>query len=305
MGNLVLKGDYMKSIGIVTDSHSSVTREEADRIGIRVLPMPFYIDGECFYEDVTISREEFMEKLEGGADVSTSQPSPADVMNIWDEALTEYDQILYMPLSSGLSGSCMIAAAMAEEDKYKDRVFVVDHGRTGTPLHKSILDALELIGEGYGAAQIKEIIEDARDKMSIYIGVDTLEYLKKGGRVTPAAAAVGSVLHIKPVLQLDVGKLDSYKKCRGFAKARKIMIEALRNDLDTRFKEWYDKGEICLMAASTASPEETEKWVHEIEEAFPGHSVMCDYLSLGVCCHTGAGALGIGCSCRPRRPEKK
>ncbi|MDO4306137.1 MAG: DegV family protein [Eubacteriales bacterium] len=295
----------MKEIGIVTDSHSSISQEEAKKIGIRVLPMPFYIDGECFYEGVTLSREAFFEKLEGGADVSTSQPSPADVMNIWDEALAEYKQILYMPLSSGLSGSYMTAAAIAEEEKYRDKVFVVDHGRTATPLHRSILDSLELIEEGYGAAQIKEIIEDARDKMSIYIGVDTLEYLKKGGRVTPAAAAIGSVLHIKPVLQLDVGKLDSYKKCRGFAKARKIMIEALREDLDTRFKEWYDRGEICLMAASAASAEETEQWVHEIEEAFPGHKVMCDYLSLGVCCHTGAGALGIGCSCRPGRPDKK
>lgn len=295
----------MNLIGIVTDSHSSISQEEAKRIGIRVLPMPFYIDGECFYEGVNLSREEFLEKLEGGADVSTSQPSPVDVMNIWDEALAEYKQILYMPLSSGLSGSYMTASAMAEEDKYKEKVFVVDHGRTGTPLHRSILDAMELIEEGYGAAQIKEIIEGERDRMSIYIGVDTLEYLKKGGRVTPAAAAIGSVLHIKPVLQLDVGKLDSYKKCRGFAKARKIMIEALQNDLNTRFKEWYDKGEVCLMAASTATPEETEKWVHEIEEAFPGHSVMCDYLSLGVCCHTGAGALGIGCSLRPLRPQKK
>ena len=295
----------MKSIGIVTDSHSSITQEEGKRIGVRVLPMPFYIDGACYYEGVNLSREEFMAKLEGGADVSTSQPSPADVMNLWDEALKDYKQILYMPLSSGLSGSCMIAAAMAEEDKYKDKVFVVDHGRTGTPLHRSILDALELIGEGYEAFQIKEIIEDCRDKMSIYIGVDTLEYLKKGGRVTPAAAAIGSVLHIKPVLQLDVGKLDSYKKCRGFAKAKKLMIEAVRNDLDTRFKEWYEKDEVCLMAASTASPDETEKWVREIEEAFPRHPVMCDYLSLGVCCHTGAGALGIGCSVRPCRPEKK
>lgn len=295
----------MKGIGIVTDSHSSITQEKAKELGVRVLPMPLSIDGECFYEGVTLEREEFLERLEGGAEVSTSQPSPVDVMNIWDEALLEYEQILYMPLSSGLSGSYMTAVALAEEDKYKDKVFVVDHGRTGTPLHRSILDSLELIEEGYSAAQIRDIMEDARDKMSIYIGVDTLEYLKKGGRVTPAAAAIGSVLHIKPVLQLDVGKLDSYKKCRGFSKAKKIMIEALRNDLDTRFKEWYDKDEIFLMAASTASPEETEKWVHEIEEAFPGHKVMCDYLSMGVCCHTGAGALGIGCSCRPKRPEKK
>lgn len=292
----------MKKIGIVTDSHSSISQKTAGELGIRLLPMPFYIDGECFYEDVTLSREAFFEKLQGGADLSTSQPSPAEVMKIWDETLKEYEQILYMPLSSGLSGSYMTAVALASDETYKERVYVVDHGRVSTPLHRSVLDALELIEEGYSARQIKEIIEASRDKMSIYIGVDTLEYLKKGGRITPAAAAVGSVLHIKPILQLDVGKLDSYKKCRGFAKAKHIMIDALREDLDTRFKEWYDKDEISIMAASSASEEETAKWVHEIEEAFPGYQVLCDYLSLGVCCHAGAGALGIGCSCRPPRP---
>ena len=291
----------MNKIGIVTDSHSSITQKTAEKLGIRVLPMPFYIDGECFYEDVTLSREEFFEKLHSGADVSTSQPSPVDVMKIWDEALKEYEQILYMPLSSGLSGSCMTAAAMAADGKYENKVFVVDHGRISTPLHRTILDAMELIEEGYRAQQIRDVIESSRDQMSIYIGVDTLEYLKKGGRITPAAAAVGSVLHIKPILQLNVGKLDSYKKCRDFVKAKHIMLEALKTDLETRFKEWYDKGEVYLMAASSASEEETEKWLHEIEEAFPGHEVLCDNLSLGVCCHTGAGALGIGCSCRPKR----
>lgn len=295
----------MKKIGVVTDSHSSITQKMAGELGIRVLPMPFYIDGECFYEDVTLSREAFFERLHGGADVSTSQPSPVEVIKIWDEALAEYEQILYMPLSSGLSGSCMTAAAMALDEKYEDKVFVVDHGRISTPLHRSVLDAMELIEEGFSVQQIKEIIEASRDKMSIYIGVDTLEYLKKGGRVTPAVAAVGSVLHIKPILQLDVDKLDSYKKCRGFVKAKHIMIDALKTDLETRFKKWYDKGEICLMAASSSNEDETEKWVHEIQEAFPGHKVLCDNLSLGVCCHTGAGALGIGCSCRPDRPEKK
>lgn len=240
----------MKKLGIVTDSHSGISQETADQLQIRVLPMPFYIEGECYYEGVTLTREAFFEKLHGGAEVSTSQPSPVDVMKIWDETLAEYEQILYMPLSSGLSGSYMTAAAMASEEKYEGKVFVVDHGRAATPLHRSILDALELIEEGYSAVRIKEILEEQRNKMSIYIGVDTLEYLKKGGRITPAAAAVGSVLHIKPVLKLDVGKLDSYKKCRGFAKARRIMIDALKEDLDTRFKEWYDRNEVCIMAAS-------------------------------------------------------
>lgn len=295
----------MKKIGIVTDSHSGISQELAEQMGIRVLPMPFFINGECYYEGVTLTREAFFEQLHGGAEVSTSQPSPADVIKIWDEALAEWEQVLYMPLSSGLSGSYMTASAMAADDPYEGKIFVVDHGRTATPLHRSVLDALELIEEGYSARQIREILEEQRDKMSIYIGVDTLEYLKKGGRITPAAAAVGSVLHIKPVLKLDVGKLDSYKKCRGFAKARRIMIDALREDLDTRFREWNDRNEVTIMAASSASPEETERWVQEIQEAFPGHEVMCDYLSLGICCHTGAGALGIGCSCRPKRPGRQ
>lgn len=180
----------MKKLGIVTDSHSGISQETADQLQIRVLPMPFYIEGECYYEGVTLTREAFFEKLHGGAEVSTSQPSPVDVMKIWDEALAEYEQILYMPLSSGLSGSYMTAAAMA-------------------------------------------------------------------------AAAVGSVLHIKPVLKLDVGKLDSYKKCRGFAKARRIMIDALKEDLDTRFKEWYDRNEVCIMAASSATPEQ-EHWESDV-----------------------------------------
>lgn len=289
----------MKPIGIVTDSHSSITPEVAEQLGIMVLPMPFYFGEECFYENTTLTREVFFEQLTVGADVTTSQASPAAVMEIWDKALEEYEEILYMPLSSGLSGACGVAAAMAMDEPYEGRVFVVDNGRTSTPLHRSVLDALELIEQGYSAAEIKQILEDNKDRMIIYIGVETLEYLKKGGRVTPAAAMIGNVLNIKPILKLSTGKLDSFKKCRGFAKARKIMIDAIREDLETRFKEEYDRGEVYMMAATSASEEETKQWVQEIEEAFPGMEVMCDNLSLGVCCHTGPGALGIGISCKP------
>lgn len=291
----------MKSVGIITDSHSSISQETAKELGIRVLPMPFFIDGECYYEGVNLTREQFFQKLQSGAEVSTSQPAPTEVMSLWDEMLREYDEVLYLPISSGLSGSYMTAAALAEEPPYEGRVIVVDHGRISTPLHRAILDVLELIEEGCSAEEIRRILEDARDKMTIYIGVDTLEYLKKGGRVTPAAAAIGTVLHIKPVLKLDVGKLDSYKKCRGFLKAKKIMIDAVREDMENRFRPWLDRGELHLMAASSSSPEETQEWVKEIQEAFPGMPVLCDDLSLGVCCHTGYGALGIGCSCKLRR----
>lgn len=291
----------MKTVGIVTDSHSGIMQEEAHKLGIMVLPMPFYIDGECYYENITLSREEFFKKLDSGADISTSQPSPAEVMQLWDKALEEYEQVLYMPISSGLSGSCTTAAALALEEPYEGRVLVVDHGRVATPLHRSILDCLELIEEGYSAEEIKKIMENSRDQLTIYIGVDTLEHLKKGGRITPAAALLGTVLNIKPVLKLDVGVLDSFKKCRGLAKAKKVMIEAVEHDMETRFKEAKERGEVYLLAASSASEEETREWVGEIKEAFPGMEVMWDHLSLGVSCHTGYGALGIGCSCRPER----
>lgn len=293
----------MTSIGIVTDSHSGITQKEAEELGIFVLPMPFYLNEECFYEDITLTRAEFFEKLQTGAEFTTSQPSPGEVMKLWDKALEQYEQILYLPISSGLSGSCATAAALAKEELYENRVFVVDNGRVSTPLHRSILDALELIREGYNAPQIKQLLKEVRDKMVIYIGVETLEHLKRGGRITPATASIGTLLNIKPVLKFDVGQLDTYKKCRGFEKAKRTMLEAMQHDLETAFKEEYDNGEVYLLAASSASPEATAAWVKEIEESFPGMPVMCDNLSLGVSCHIGAGGLGIGCSCRPKRPS--
>lgn len=292
----------MRPIGIITDSHSSITQAQAEELGILVLPMPFEIGDEQFFEDVTLTREQFFQKLDSGARISTSQPSLADVMAIWDKALERYEQALYIPISSGLSGSCATASAMAQEDPYTGRILVVDNGRVSTPLHRSILDALELIQEGYTAGQIKEILEEARDKMVIYVGVQTLKHLKNGGRITPATAALGTILNIKPVLKFDVGTLDTFKKCRGFTKAKKTMLEAIRHDLDTRFKAWYDKGEVYLLAASSSSKEDTDQWVREIREAFPDLDVMCDDLSLGVSCHIGYGGLGIGISCRPKRP---
>lgn len=292
----------MKAIGIVTDSHSSISQELAKQMGIYVLPMPFYINDDCYYEDITLSREEFFRKLDSGAAISTSQPSPEAVMELWDQALLECEKILYIPISSGLSGSCQTASMLAAEEPYAGRVYVVDNGRVSTPLHRAILDALELMEEGYPIEQIKEILEAYRDKMVIYIGVETLEHLKKGGRISAATAAIGSVLNIKPVLKFDIGTLDTFKKCRGMAKAKKVMLEAMHHDMENQFKEWYEKGEIYLLAASSASKEETEEWVREIRESFPGMEVMCDDLSLGVSCHIGCGGLGIGCSCRPARP---
>ena len=289
----------MRPIGIITDSHSSITQEEAKKLGIWVLPMPFYIDGECYLEGVNLTRKEFFAKLESGSAITTSQPSPADVCDVWDWALKEFEKVLYMPLSSGLSGSCETAMALARDEEYEGRVLVVDHGQIATPLHQLILDTLELIEKGYSAERIKEILETGKDRMMIYIGVETLEYLKRGGRVTPAAAAIGGVLNIKPVLKLETGKLDSFKKCRGFGKAKKTMIEAMKSDIETRFSDAMADGKLHLLAATSANEEETEAWVKEIEEAFPGMKVFCDPLSLGVSCHTGTGALGIGCAVVP------
>ena len=289
----------MKSIGIITDSHSGITQEEAKQLGIWVLPMPFYIDGECYLEGINLTREEFFEKLEGGSVIATSQPSPADVCDVWDWALKEFEKVLYLPLSSGLSGSCETAMALARDEQYEGKILVVDHGQISTPLHQMVFDTLELIEKGYSAEQIKEILESGKDRMMIYIGVETLEYLKRGGRVTPAAAAIGSVLNIKPVLKLETGKLDSFKKCRGFSKVKKTMIEAMKQEMDTRFADALADGQLRLLAASSADKKETENWVKEIEDAFPGMKVFCDPLSLGVSCHTGAGALGIGCSVAP------
>lgn len=289
----------MKPIGIITDSHSSITPEAAEQLGIVVLPMPFYFGDDCFYENTTLTRDAFFERFAKGEDVKTSQLGPMDVMEAWDKALLEYEKILYMPLSSGLSGACSVAMAMAQEEPYEGRVLVVDHGRISTPLHQTVLDALELIEKGYSAEEIKELLEASRNRMVVYIGVDTLDYLKKGGRITPAAAMLGSVLNIKPILKVTVEKLDAFKKCRGFMKAKKMMIDTIREDLESTFREEYEKGQVSLLAATSATKEETALWVKEIEEAFPGMTVLCDELSLGVCCHTGPGALGIGISCKP------
>lgn len=291
----------MKKIGIVTDSCGGISMEEAEAYGIRILPMQFSFGEECYLEGVSIARESFFEKLNEGERVSTSQPSPEAVMNIWSEALEEYDEILHMPLSSGLSGSCNTARMLSEEDEFAGKIFVVDNGRISTPMHRAIRDALELIEEGYTAAEIKEILEKDGERMSIYIAVETLEFLKKGGRITPATAAIGTLLNIKPILSLNVGVLDGFKKCRGMKKAKKEMLEAMKHDLETTFSDAYEKKEVYLMAASSADSETTQKWVEEIEAFFPGMKVLCDDLSLVIACHTGEGALGIGCSCKPTR----
>lgn len=291
----------MKKVGVATDSHSGILPKQAEQLGISVLPMPFYVDEECYYEGISIIREQFFQYLREGKKVSTSQPSPEAVMEFWRERLKECKELVYIPMSSGLSGSCHTAIMLSRDEEFEGKVFVVDNGRVATPLHRSILDALEMAEEGLNAQQIKEALEAARENMSIYIAVETLDNLKKGGRISPATAAIGTLLNIKPILKLGTEVLDTYKKSRGMKKARKEMIEAMKKDFETVFREYYEKGEIYLLAASSADEETTKGWLEEIREAFPGMEVMCDNLTLGISCHTGEGGLGIGCSCRPKR----
>ena len=289
----------MKKTGILTDSHSGITQEEAKKLGIYVLPMPFYINDQCHYEGKDISREEFIELLKNDENVSTSQPSPEAVMNLWDEILKEYEELVYIPISSGLSGSCSTAMAMAQNDDYEGKVFVVDNGRVSTPMKQSVLDAIELLNEGCSAKEIKNRLEDAKGKMGIFVAVDDLKYLKKGGRISSSVALVGGMLKVKPILKFDIGTLDSFKNCRGLIKAKTVMIEEVKRIVTTDYAEDFEKGNVHILAASSADEEETKKWVNEIQEAFPGIKVLWDYLPMGITCHIGPGGLGIGYSARP------
>lgn len=289
----------MKKTGILTDSHSGITQEEAKKLGIYVLPMPFYINDQCHYEGKDISREEFIELLKNDENVSTSQPSPEAVMNLWDEILKEYEELVYIPISSGLSGSCSTAMAMAQNDDYEGKVFVVDNGRVSTPMKQSVLDAIELLNEGCSAKEIKNRLEDAKGKMGIFVAVDDLKYLKKGGRISSSVALVGGMLKVKPILKFDIGTLDSFKNCRGLIKAKTVMIEEVKRIVTTDYAEDFEKGNVHILAASSADEEETKKWVNEIQEAFPEIKVLWDYLPMGITCHIGPGGLGIGYSVRP------
>ena len=289
----------MERIQIITDSHSSISQEKAGELGIVVLPMPFMIDHQPRLEGCDLSREDFFTMQEAGAAVSTSQPAPADVTKLWDEALREHDTVLHMPISSGISGTCATAQALAQDRKYQGRVFVVDHGRVATPLYRAVLDALELAAHGMGAQEIKDILERNRDSMNILVAVDTLEYLRRGGRISAASSVVGTALNIKPVLHLTAGELTEFKKCHGMKAARRAMILATQENLRQRMEEGYTWADIHMLAATSADEATTAAWLSEIREAFPEKEILCEPLSLGICCHTGKGALGIGYSCSP------
>ena len=282
----------MCKVAIVTDSNSGINQSQAEGLGIHVLPMPFRIDDEEYFEDITLSQEEFYERLAREADISTSQPTVGDVMALWDQLLTEYDEIVHIPMSSGLSGSCQTAVTLA--DGYHGKVQVVNNQRISLTQRQSALDAFELAKLGKNAKEIRTILEREKMRSSIYITVDTLKYLKKGGRVTPTAAAIGTVLKIKPVLQIQGDKLDAYSKTRGMKQAKKIMIDALRKDFDGRFKEAFEQKKIHLGVAHTRNEEAAKELAAELAETFPGFGhIQIDPLSLSIACHIGPGALAV------------
>ncbi len=281
----------MSKTAIVTDSNSGITQSRGKKLGIYVLPMPFFIDGELFLEDISLTQEQFYERLGADSDISTSQPSPGDVMELWEKLLKEYDEIVHIPMSSGLSNSCDTAVSIAEE--YGGRVQVVNNQRISVTQEQSVYDAMTLRDRGMSAREIREVLEREKFQSSIYITVDTLKYLKKGGRVTPAAAAVGTVLNLKPVLQIQGEKLDAFAKVRGWKAAKRTMLNAIEKDLTGRFADV--KGDMVLGMAYTCSSEEAQEWKQEITERFPGYEIVEGPLSLSVACHIGPGAMAVTC----------
>lgn len=281
-----------KKIAVITDSNSGITQSQAKECGLYVLPMPFMIDDETFYEDITLTQDAFYERLAGGADVITSQPSPDSILQLWDEVLKEYDEIVHIPMSSGLSGSCQSAMMLSED--YDGRVQVVNNQRISVTQRQSAMDALALAKKGMDAAAIRQFLEDDKFNSSIYIMLDTLYYLKKGGRITPAAAALGTILRLKPVLQIQGDKLDAFAKARTVSQGKSIMINAIRGDMEKRFGG-AAADNIWLQVAYTYDLAAAEQLKKEVMEAFPGFDVHMDPLSLSVACHIGPGALAVAC----------
>ena len=283
----------MSKVAIITDSNSGITQAEAKEQGIFVLPMPFMINEQTFFEDIDLSQAEFYEKLATGADISTSQPSPEAVMNLWDTVLKEYDEIVHIPMSSGLSGSCQSAMMLAQD--YENKVQVVNNQRISVTQRQSCLDAKLLAAKGLNAKEIKDFLEADKFNSSIYIMLDTLYYLKKGGRITPAAAAIGTLLKIKPVLQIQGDKLDAFAKARTTNQGKSIMINAIKTDIENRFGGDAEDKHIWLQIAHSDNEGEALAFKEEILEVFPGYDIHIAPLSLSVACHIGPGSLAFAC----------
>lgn len=279
-------------IAVVTDSNSGITQAQAKEMGVAVLPMPFMIDGETYYEDITLTREQFYQRLKDNADIATSQPTPDSILKMWDKLLKEYDQIIHIPMSSGLSGSCSTAMMLAGEDEYEGKVFVVDNRRISVTQYQSVKDAQMLAAMGMDGTQIKKRLEETAADSVIFITVDTLKYLKKGGRITPAAAALGTLLKIKPVLIILGEKLDSFAKARAMKQAKTMMMNAIQKELDGRLHDSECRN--CHLAiAHTDNEEAALEFKKEVEERFPNADVYMAPLSLSIACHIGPGSLAV------------
>lgn len=282
----------------MTDSNSGITQKEAAGLGISVLPMPFMINDATYFEDINLTQDRFYEFLENDAVVSTSQPSPDSLIHMFHKLLAEYDEVVHIPMSSGLSGSCQTACMLAQEPEFDGKVFVVNNQRISVTQTQSVLDAVELAKKGYDGAQIKKILEEDKFNSSIYIMLDTLFYLKKGGRITPAAAALGTLLKLKPVLQIQGEKLDAFAKARTKSAGKSMMLQAIKNDIENRFGGFDEsaKERVTLHIAYAKDAEEAELWKQEVMEAFPGFRLKMAPLSLSVACHIGPGALALACT---------
>ncbi len=279
-------------IVVVTDSNSGITQAQAKEMGITVLPMPFMIDGETYYEDITLTQEQFYQRLKDNSDISTSQPTPDSIMKLWDELLKEYDQIVHIPMSAGLSGSCATAMMLAGEDEYEGKVFVVDNHRISVTQYQSVKDAMMLADMGMDGAQIKKRLEETAADSVIFVTVDTLKYLKKGGRITPAAAALGTLLRIKPLLIILGEKLDSFAKARTMKQAKTLMMNAIQKELDERLHDSECKD--CHLAIAHSDNEEAAlEFKKEVEERFPDADIYLAPLSLSIACHIGPGSLAL------------
>lgn len=279
----------MSNIAIITDSNSGITQKEAKELGVYVVPMPFLIDGQEYFEDINLTQEEFYKKLEENGDVSTSQPSPESIMKVWDEALMEHENVLYIPMSSGLSGTCATAMMLAED--YNGKVMVVDNQRISVTQKNSVMDARQLSKEGYDIQQIYDVLMETKLDASIYIMVDTLKYLRKGGRITPAVAALGTILRIKPVLQIQGEKLDTFAKARTAKQGMSVMLKALQDDMEHRFHN--DIEGMYLSIAHTQNEKGAKELKEELLKLYPGVEIMMNPLSLSVSCHIGPGALAV------------
>ncbi len=280
----------MSKVRIITDSNSGITVEEARELGVTVLPMPFSINEEVYFEQESLTHEQFYEELAAGKDIMTTQPSPAQVMGIWDEALKDYDEIVYIPMSSGLSGSYQTAAMLAED--YEGKVHVVNNQRISVTQRQSVLDALRLLEAGKSAKEIKDILEEDKFNSSIYLMVDTLVYLKKGGRITPAAAALGTLLKLKPVLQIQGERLDAFAKARTVSQAKSIIINAVKSDIDKRFGG-LSKENISLHMAYAHDLDRILEFKEEVLKEFPGYDINLYPLSLSVATHIGPGCIAL------------